>query len=237
MTPESGGPPSTPSLLRGLSPDDQREALSRGNARRLVKGQVLFEQAEAAEALCLVEAGRLKLTQVTADGQTVAVRFTGPGELCAAIAVLDGKAYPFSAAAVEPSRVRLWTRPVLRELFRKWPRLERNLIEVIGTHSREMLDRFRELATEPVPQRVARALLRLAQVGDRPGPEGILIERVTQQDLAELTATTIYTVNRVLSEWEAAGVVRKGRGRLAIRSERRLTEIAEATVESKPRRP
>jgi CRP-like cAMP-binding protein len=237
MTPEIGGPPATPALLRGLSPDEQREALSRGNSRRLVKGQVLFEQAAAAEALCLVEAGRLKLTQVTAAGQTVTVRFTGPGELCAAIAVLDGKSYPFSAAAVEPSRVRLWTRPVLRELFRKWPRLETNLIEVVGTHSREMLDRFRELATEPVPQRVARALLRLARQGGRPGPEGILIERVTQQDLAELTATTIYTVNRVLSEWVAQDILRKGRARLLIRSEKGLAEIAEATEATKPRRP
>ena len=228
----------TPPLLRGLSPAEQREALSRAVARRLVKDQVLFRQDETAEALCLVESGRLKLTQVTADGQTVTVRFTGPGELCAAIAVLDGKTYPFSAAAVEASLVRLWTRPVLRELFRKWRVFESNLLEVVGTHSREMLDRFRELATEAVPQRIARSLLRLARLGGRPGTDGgILIERVTQQDLAELAATTIYTVNRVLSEWETEGLVRKGRGRLVIRSEKRLVEIAESTPEARPPRP
>lgn len=228
----------TPPLLRGLSPEEQHEALSRAIVRRLARGQVLFRQDEAAEALCLVETGRLKLTQVTADGQAVTVRFTGPGELCAAIAVLDGKTYPFSAAAMEPSLVRLWTRPVLRELFRKWRVFESNLLEVVGTHSREMLDRFRELATEAVPQRVARALLRLARLGGRPGADGgILIDRVTQQDLAELTATTIYTVNRVLSEWEAEGLVRKGRGKLVIRSEKRLSEIGESAREPRSGRP
>lgn len=228
----------TPPLLRGLSPEEQREALSRAIARRLAKGQVLFRQDEPAEALCLVETGRLKLTQVTADGQTVTVRFTGPGELCAAIAVLDGKSYPFSAAAVEPGLVRLWTRPVLRELFRKWRVFESNLLEVVGTHSREMLDRFRELATEAVPQRVARSLVRLARLGGRRGADGgILIERLTQQDLAELAGTTIYTVNRVLSEWETEGLVRKGRGKLVIRSEERLSEIAESARDARSGRP
>lgn len=216
-----------PSLLRGLAPDEQREVLTAAGSRRLAREQVLFLQGDLAEALCLVEPGRLKLTQVTADGQTVTVRFTGPGELCAAIAVLDGKTYPFSATAVEPTRVRLWTRPVLRDLFRKRPRLETNLLEVVGAHSREMLDRFRELATEPVARRVARALLRLVP-GGRLGADGVLIERLTQQDLAELAATTPYTVNRILSEWDAAGVVRKGRGKIVVRSERRLAEIAEA---------
>jgi CRP-like cAMP-binding protein len=236
MTPHRGRP--TPPLLRGLSPEEQREALSRAIARRLAKGQVLFRQDEPAEALFLVETGRLKLTQVTADGQPVTVRFTGPGELCAAIAVLDGKTYPFSAAAVETSMVRLWTRAVLRELLRRWPVFESNLLEVVGTHSREMLDRFRELATEAVPQRIARALLRLARLGGRPGADGgILIERLTQQDLAELTATTIYTVSRVLSAWEAEGLVRKGRGRLVIRSHGRLVGIAESAPEAKPGRP
>jgi CRP-like cAMP-binding protein len=183
-----------------------------------------------------VETGRLKLTQVTADGQTVTVRITGPGELCAAIAVLDGKTYPFSAAALEAGVVRLWTRPVLRELLRKWRVFETNLLEVVGAHSREMLDRVRELSTEAVPRRVARALLRLARGGGRPTPEGILIERLTQQDLAELTATTIYTVNRILAGWEADGLLRKGRGKLLVRSEKRLAEIAESTVDAKPHR-
>lgn len=226
------GPPrtaSTPALLQGLSARERQEALESAVRRRLAKGQVLFRQDEPAEVLCLVETGRLKLTQLTADGQAVAVRFTGPGELCAAIAVLDGKAYPFSAAAVEPSEVWLWTRRALRALFRERPVLERNLLEIVGLHSREMLDRLRELATEPVHRRIARSLLRLARLGGRQGVRGdVLIERLTQQDLAELAATTIYTVNRVLSEWEAEGLVRKGRGRLVLRSEERLAEIADS---------
>jgi CRP-like cAMP-binding protein len=227
VTPEHGDSPAAPSLWRQLSLEEQREVLSRATTRHLSKDQILFQQEEPAEALVLVESGRLKLTQITVGGEAVTVRFTGPGELCAAIAVLDGKTYPFTAMAAEATRVRLWTGPVLRDLFRGVPRLQINLLEVVGSHTREMLDKFRELATEAVPQRLARAVLRLTRLGGVHGPEGVVIERITQQDLAELTATTLYTVNRILSEWESAGILRTGRGKLIVRSEPRLARIAE----------
>ncbi len=202
--------------------------VSRAASRRLRKGQVLFLQDEPAQALYQVRTGRLRLSQATPDGQTVAVRFTGPGELCAALAVLDDKGYPFTATAVAPTVVLLWNRDVLLETFRAHPRVERNLLEIVGEHSREMLDKFRELATEPVPRRLARALLRLVRLGGRPREGGVVIERVRQRDLAELTATSPYTVNRVLSKWEADGILEKQRTRIIIHSEARLRRIAGA---------
>jgi CRP/FNR family transcriptional regulator, nitrogen oxide reductase regulator len=157
----------------------------------------------------------------------VIVRLCAAGEVFAGIAALDGKTYPFTASAAEVSRVLYWTRPTLRELFREVPRLERNVIEIVGIHARELLDRFREVVTEPVPQRLARVLVRLVPPG-HPETDEAVIEGVTQQDLAEMAGTTLYTVSRVLSEWESLGTVRTGRGRLSILSLRRLRDLAEA---------
>ena len=214
-------------LLEGLPAAEARRVLSEARERQLDKGEILFHQDEAAEALHVVTEGRVRLTQLTAEGQEVVVRLCGPGEVFAGIAALDGKAYPFTAAAAEPSRVLLWRRAALQELFRAVPRLQANVLEIVGAHAREMLDRFREMATEPVPRRLARALLRLVP-RERPGQDDALIVGVTQQDLAEMAGTTLYTVSRVLSEWEAIGAVTTGRGRVHVRSLGRLQEIAEA---------
>lgn len=213
--------------MKGLSAAEATAVLDSSATRELAAQAVLFHQDDPAEALYLVEAGRLKLTQLTAAGQAVTVRLVSTGELCAAIAVLDGKAYPFTASAVEAARVRLWPRDRLRELFRRVPRLEKNVLEIVGVHTREMMDRFRELATEPVPQRIARALLRLVRSGQRRA-DGILIESLTQQDLAELAAATLYTVNHILADWQSEGLVSRGRGRIVIHSEDRLRQLAEA---------
>src|SRR5690242_14651250 len=116
--------PNAQSLMKDLSDEAARDVLSASVVKDVAAQEIVFRQDDAAEALYLVERGRLKLSQLTAAGQTVTVRVVGTGELCAAIAVLDGKAYPFTAAAAEPSRVRLWMRRRLRELFHRHPRLE-----------------------------------------------------------------------------------------------------------------
>jgi len=192
----------------------------------------MFQQDDPAEALFLVEAGRLKLTQLTTDGRELIVRIVGPGEVFAAMAVLDGKTYPFSATAVEESQVMAWSRSLLPGLFQEHPQLQANLLQVVGAHARETMDRFRELATEPVPQRLARALLRLLPLGDECCADGVFLVGITQQQLADITATTQYTVSRVLSQWEGEGLLTTGRGKIRIRSRRRLAELAETPTKA-----
>jgi CRP/FNR family transcriptional regulator, nitrogen oxide reductase regulator len=218
----------SPLLQGGLTPDEERSVASRAVSRRLRKGQILFREGEPAEALYQVQTGRLHLSQVTPAGQAVTVRFTGPGEVCAALAVLDGKAYPFTATAVLPTLVILWNRSSLRELLQLHPRFERNVLDVVGVHAREVLDKFRELATEPVPRRLARALLRLLRLGRSCRDGGVLIEHVRQRDLAELASTSPYTVNRILSEWASQGILQRRRAGIVIRTLAPLRNITGA---------
>lgn len=65
-------------------------------------------------------------------------------------------------------QVRAWSREALRDIVRHHPRFEANVLRIVSAHTREALSRVRELATEPVAQRLARTLLRLAgQIGRR----------------------------------------------------------------------
>lgn len=227
VTSIDGQSPDDGSVFGKLTSDERRSVMAGARSRRLAKDQILFQQDEPAEALYLVGSGRLKLTQLTAAGHSVAVRFVGVGEVCAAIAVLDGKAYPFTAIAAEPTSVRLWTAEVLRQLFLSHPRLQLGILEIVGVHTRQMLDKVRELATEPVSPRLARTLLRLARLGGRHAKGGIEIVGLTQQDLGELAGATLHTVNRVLSGWESAGVLERGREKIVIRALPQLEELAQ----------
>jgi hypothetical protein len=42
-----------------------------------------------------------------------------------------------------------------------------------------------------------------------------------------MTATTLHTVSRIISAWEAAGVIESGRQRISIRDRTRLQATAE----------
>jgi CRP/FNR family transcriptional regulator, nitrogen oxide reductase regulator len=218
----------TPSLFQGVSEEGREAALKRAVSRRLDRKQVLFREGETAAAMYLLESGRLKLTQLAADGQEVLVRFVGPGELCAGVAALEGSAYPVTARAVEPTALLLWPRDVLRELCHRHPQIQTNILRAITGHLQESMTRARELATERVASRVARTLLRLAQQSGRQVDGGILVDHpLSRQELAEMTGTTLYTVSRLLSGWEDEGIVEAGRERVTIRSLERLAEVIE----------
>src|SRR5439155_192789 len=79
-------PPSAAGLMNGLPPQAAADVLAASAVRNVDTQQVLFRQDDPAEALYLVESGRLKLAQLTPSGQTVTVRMVATGELCAAIA-------------------------------------------------------------------------------------------------------------------------------------------------------
>ena len=97
------------------------------------------------------------------------------------------------------------------------------------TAKRWPLERYRELATERVERRIALTVLRLAaQIGKRISNEEMIVELpLSRQDMAEASGTTIFTVSRVLADWERRGLVEAGRERVVIRNPHGLVQISE----------
>lgn len=224
-------------LFQGFAPGECDRVLAAGTTRVLARGEVIFREGERASALFLVESGRVKLTQVTGGGQEVIMRYLAPGDAFAAVTLFEHGTYPVTARATERTRLRAWAREVLPGLVREHPRFEANLLRIVSTHTREALSRVRELSSEPMAQRLARTLLRLGQqVGRRQADGAILVERITQQEIAEIAGTSLYTVSRTLADWEEEKLVETGRQRFHIRDATRLAGIAEgaATGGSKP---
>jgi CRP/FNR family transcriptional regulator, nitrogen oxide reductase regulator len=225
---ENPASPAGATLLDGVPAEGREAALKRAVPRRLERKQVLFHEGEPAEALFLIESGRLKLTQLSPDGQEVLVRFVGPGEICAGVAALEGSNYPVTAQSVEPARVLVLSREALRELCLRYPQIQTNILRAITGHLQDSMTRARELSTERVPQRVARTLLRLVRQAGRPVDGGVLVSHpLSRQELAEMAGTTLFTVSRLLSQWEEDGIVETGREKVLVRSMRGLEELAE----------
>jgi CRP-like cAMP-binding protein len=67
--------------------------------------------------------------------------------------------------------------------------------------------RFREICTEKVAPRLSSQLVRLAGQVGRPS-NGYVEIGLSQRDLAQLTGTTLFTVSRLLGQWEDLGIVR-----------------------------
>jgi CRP-like cAMP-binding protein len=172
--------------------------------------------------------GRAKLTQATPEGHDALLRFVGPGEIFGPTATLKDRLYPVSAQAVSRCSALAWEGRTMVHLIEEHPRIAINVIEDLSAHIEELRHRYLELATERVERRVAHALLRLAEHAGWNTREGVLIDvPLSRQDLAEMTGSTIYTVSRLLREWQRQGLVSAGRQRVAIVQPQRLLAIAQ----------
>lgn len=214
-------------------PQSERQSILGAASRRsLRKGQTLIRQGDPASAFFLMDRGYLKLTQVTPDGAEVIVRFVGPWDPVAGVAALGETPYPVTATACDAVDVLAWPRPVLVDLLDRYPQLKTNILREMTAHMDDALTRLRELATLKVSQRLAHTLLRLTQPAKGASPGALTVPHtLTRQELAELTGTTLFTVSRILTDWENAGLVRSSRAHVEVLDAEGLKEAAEGESE------
>ena len=215
-------------LFQDLSPAENTQVNRAARQRKLVSGATIFQEADPAEYIYVLESGRIRLTQITPDGQQIILHHIAPGEAFGVVALLSNIPYPVTAQAVTESVILAWDRATLIKLMNSYPRISLNAIKILSDRVRDFQDRIRELTTERVERRIARALLRLARQAGRKEQDGVRIDLpLTRQDLAEMTGTTLFTVSRTLSLWESQGLVHSRREQVTIVYPHGLVSIAE----------
>jgi len=158
------------SLFDGLAESEFARVMDAGRTREVAQGEYFFHQGEDSTMLYVISDGRVKLSQVTADGQQVIVAYFGPGEGLGIVMALNEQPYPLSAEAIEPCVAVGWPRGVMLDLMEDNARLALNGMRMVGQRFTQMQSRFQELATQRVERRVARALLRLVRQFGRVRP-------------------------------------------------------------------
>lgn len=109
-----------------------------------------------------------------------------------------------------------------------YPQMAQNAMRIMAERLLEIQERFREVTTQRVDQRLAHTLNRLAAQSGKKVDQGILINlKITRQDLAEMSGTTLYTASRILSQWEKQGLVIASREQVIIRNLPGLVMIIE----------
>lgn len=214
-------------LFTGFASADLETILARAQAIHYQKGKVVFSQDEHAHSFFLLLHGRLRVTQVTPQGDQIVVRFVNPGDLFGIALAIGRTTYPGTATAAVDSLALAWPSAVWPGLMAQYPALASNAMRMVGSRLQEAHQRVRELSTEDVERRLAHTLLKLARDSGVMRQDRIEIDfPLSRQDLAEMTATTLHTVSRIMSAWEAADLVESGRQRVTICDEPRLRAIA-----------
>ncbi len=109
-------------LFDQLRPEEVDEMLDLATTRRYPPGEPVFEQGETATRFFVLLNGRLRVTQVTSEGQQVVVRMVNPGDLFGIAKALRRLDYPGTATAVSESLALAWPMQLLDRVPRALPR-------------------------------------------------------------------------------------------------------------------
>jgi CRP-like cAMP-binding protein len=208
---------------------DLERLLSLATIRRVEAGEAIFEQGAPATHFFLLLHGRLKVTQVTPDGQQIIVRVVHPGDLFGFAKALQRVDYPGTALCISESLAICWPTELWPQFIDRNPQLAVTALNTIGQRLEEAHTRIREMSTEEVERRVAHTVLRLSKQAGKAEGSGVRIDfPISRQDIAEMTGTTLHTVSRILSAWEAKGLVEGGRQKLLVRDIKGLKALADS---------
>lgn len=213
-------------LFTGLSPRECREIASSAQARTFARDELLFMQGQPVRNMVLIQSGSVKLTQLSANGNEVILWMNGTGDAMGVHADSTSCNHTCSARAIEQCKALVWEYARLQMLVVEYPQLRKNISQILATRLHELEERFREVATEKVSQRLAFALSRILKRVGKKSREGIEVS-VSREELAQLTGTTLFTISRILSKWAEMGVVIPRREAVLVPDPERLESVGD----------
>jgi CRP-like cAMP-binding protein len=196
-------------MFRRLDAADRRRLAVVCRIQQYGRGDVIFNEGDPSEFFCAVASGRVKVFKTTPAGKDVILEVFGPGDPFGAVAAYEGRPFPASACALEDTTCILIPRPAFFALLEHHPSLVRGLLLGLTHRLVELTNRLAELAGGRLEPRFARLFLKLADDLGRADRGGVFIPlRLSRQELADMTGTTIETCIRLMSRWGKDGMVR-----------------------------
>jgi CRP-like cAMP-binding protein len=196
-------------LLSGVSAEDVRRLVAVAQRRTYRRGQVVFHDEDAGDALHLVVDGHFAVRVTLPTGESVLLAIIGPGDAFGELALVSGSSRGATVQAFSDGETLALHRDAFEALRRARPQVDRSLAEILAERLRRVNDLLTEAHYVEADVRVRRRLVELGEAFDGTIP-------LTQEEIAQTAGTSRATVNRVLREEEAAGAVELGRGRTTI---------------------
>ena len=213
-------------LFAGLDEGARGIVIEAGRKHVLDCGCSLWQQGDVPAIIAVVIDGQLKKTMIDAHGAQKTLQFMRRGDLAGAASMFGNFSRPTTLRATVATELLCWSADRFSGLMHVVPQLAINVLGIVGRQTDHLLRRLHEATSESADRRIARIVLRLVREGD-PDGDCVPIElRISRQELAELSDTTLFTVSRTVSAWNRMQILKAGRGRLTVINPAGLADLA-----------
>ena len=181
---------------------------STGVSRRLVdfkRGDVVFSQGDAADDVCYVQTGAIKLTVLSSTGKEAVVAMLGPGDFFGEGALTGQALRMGTATAVMPSTVLRIQKAAMAQLLRNEAEFSSVFISYMLTRNMRIEADLIDQLFNTSEKRLARTLILLSRYGHADAPR--TIPKISQETLAEMVGATRSRVNFFMNKFRKLGLI------------------------------
>ena len=189
---------------------DSKSFLAKVNGGRSIttyrKGQTIFSQGDAADAVFYIQKGKVKVCVYSEQGKEAVVAILGGGQFFGE-ACLAGQVQRIATVKTMTESVimRLDKKAILRLIHEEPSFSEMFIAYLLSRTIRVEADLVDQLFNSS-EKRLARLLLQLANFGKESKPEPI-IARISQETLAEMVGTTRSRVSFFMNKFRKLGLI------------------------------
>ena len=183
------------------------EQLAGGPGRNVEAGDLLYTMGQPAESVYLVRRGLVKTSLVSPGGQELTLRLYPAGDILGELCLCTGERRE-QAVALEPSEVVEIPLAALLRRIRQDPQAALEFASAVCEHLADAHEGLRSLSFDPVSDRLARALLGLADRLGETGAHGRRIaHHITQEELAHMIGARREVVSGLLNRFRGEGLI------------------------------
>ena len=213
------------SILNDLPAEEYEELSRHMTEQEYHKGETLFREGAVPQGIFFVRQGKVKKFKTGRDGKEQIIYVANSGEMIGYHAILAGERYPDTASTLEKSLIAFIPKEDFISVLEKSTVLPRRLLKTLSHEFSVLANSISIIATRPVKERLAIALIVLREkfkAEAKPGEE--IVVDISRHDLANMAGTGNENVVRILKEFKLSGILETKGRKIFIHDVKKLVE-------------
>ena len=199
------------SLFSDLNDRETAELETLGHERSFAKNSIVINEGDDTDSLYIVLKGRANALRSDESGRQFIVNRFGLYDYFGEMSFFDRNSRCATVITREKCILMVLPRKAFFEFATRHPEIYKNLIKDLLEKLRRATQQIEELAFLDVYGRLARFLI------ENQNAEGVIDEKLTQQELADMVGSSRETVNRIFNELVGGGFIEKEKGRIVVK--------------------
>ncbi len=189
------------------------------------KGATLFVEGQAPRGVFILCSGKVKLSTSSADGKTLILRISDPGEVLGLPATITGKPYELSADVVEPCQANFITRNDFLAFLREFGEAALRVAQQLGETYHAAIGEMRTIGlSHSAGEKLARFLLEWSTGHPEEKGQTRLKLTLTHEEIAQMIGTSRETVTRLFADFKRKQLLQVKGSTLIIQNKAGLEE-------------